>query len=143
LFETIPPAPTSQAHLDETVEAVAQLQADHDSSGAGRHRAVERVTSLLGGPGFIVSLTLFTAAWTGLNGIASATGHHAWDSPPFPWLAGLTSMASLYIGVVILTTQRRDDLLARHRELLTLELAIIAEQKGGQDDCADRRVASR
>lgn len=41
-------------------------------------------------------------------------------------------MASLYIGVVILTTQRRDDLLARHRELLTLELAILAKQKSAK-----------
>ena len=34
--------------------------------------------------------------------------------------------------VLILTTQRRDDQLAAHREQLTLELAIIGEQKSAK-----------
>jgi len=38
-------------------------------------------------------------------------------------------LASLYFVVLILTTQRRDDGLSRRRELLTLELAILSEQK--------------
>ena len=36
---------------------------------------------------------------------------------------------SLYMVVLILATQRREDQLAQHRELLILELAILSEQK--------------
>ena len=36
---------------------------------------------------------------------------------------------SLYMVVLILATQRREDQLAQRRELLILELAILSEQK--------------
>jgi uncharacterized membrane protein len=44
-------------------------------------------------------------------------------------LAGAASLVSLYLVVLILTTQRRDDLLTQRRELLNLEPAILSEQK--------------
>ena len=51
------------------------------------------------------------------------------DPPPFAWLDKAASLGSLYMVVLILATQRREDQLAQQRELLTLELAILTEQK--------------
>ena len=49
---------------------------------------------------------------------------------PFPGLASSVLLTALYFVVDrILTTQRRDESLSRRRELLTLELAILSEQK--------------
>jgi uncharacterized membrane protein len=59
-------------------------------------------------------------------------GYRPLDPPPFAGLADFASLASLCLVVVIVTTQRRDDRLARHRELLTLELAILTEQKAAK-----------
>ena len=39
---------------------------------------------------------------------------------------------ALYVTLFILTTQRRDDELAGYREQLTLELAILSEQKSAK-----------
>jgi len=39
---------------------------------------------------------------------------------------------ALYVTVLILTTQRREDQLAGYREQLTLELAILGEQKSAK-----------
>ena len=55
-----------------------------------------------------------------------------WDPPPFNWLQGLVGLLALYDTVLILITQRRDDLLASYREQLTLELAILGEQKAAK-----------
>jgi uncharacterized membrane protein len=132
LAESTPAPPISHLHLEETVQTLARLHAEHDSSATRHHRVVERLTSYLGKPIFIVGLTLLVAGWMAANGLAHAVGYHAWDLPPFPWLTGFASLASLYLVIVILTTQSRDDLLARHRELLTLELAILAEQKSAK-----------
>lgn len=59
-------------------------------------------------------------------------GRHPFDEPPFAWLEGLVSLAALYMTVLILSTQRRDDELASHREQLTLELAILGDQKAAK-----------
>ncbi|MDQ2679712.1 MAG: hypothetical protein M3Y21_01625 [Candidatus Eremiobacteraeota bacterium] len=45
------------------------------------------------------------------------------------WLQGLISLLSLYMTILILSTQQRDDVIAGHREQLALELAILSEQK--------------
>jgi uncharacterized membrane protein len=39
------------------------------------------------------------------------------------------AVTSLYFVVLVLTAQRRDESLGRRRELLTLELAILSDQK--------------
>ncbi len=71
-------------------------------------------------------LTFLVVSWLTLNCVAGALGYHAVDPPPFAWLSGAASLASLYLVVLILTTQRGDD---RLTERLNLELTILSEQK--------------
>ena len=59
-------------------------------------------------------------------------GRWAFDRPPFAWLELLISLTALYIAILILSTQRRDDELASLREQLTLELAILSDQKAAK-----------
>jgi len=70
-----------------------------------------------------------TVGWASLNLLAGALGYRPIDPPPFSGLAGAVSLVSLYMVVLILTTQRREDTLAQHREQLILELALLSEQK--------------
>ena len=62
-------------------------------------------------------------------GGAQVSGTAPWDEPPFAWLQGALALLALYVIVLILTTQRREDQLAGYCEQLTLELAILSEQK--------------
>jgi len=128
-------------HIEETIKAIARLHAEHRASATRHHRVVEAVANLLGRPGFLIALTVLVASWIGANGGAAALGYRAPDPPPFAGLAGFSSLASLYLVVVIVTTQRRDDRLARHRELLTLELAVLTEQKAAAGGTAKRQSA--
>jgi uncharacterized membrane protein len=129
LPETDGTPPISPIHIEETIKAIARLHAEH-RAGATRHQRVLGIaTSLLARPGFFVALTILVVGWIGLNLLAPTLGFRPLDPPPFPLLSGFSSLASLYLVVVVVTTQRRDDRLARHRELLTLELAILTEQK--------------
>ncbi len=95
-------------------------------------RMVERSTALIGRPRFIAGLTVVIALWIAVNSLVPATGGTAWDAPPFVWLQGCLGLLALYVTVLILTTQRREDQLAGYREQLTLELAILAEQKSAK-----------
>jgi len=120
---------TPPFHIEETIQSVAGLHAEHRASATPHQRAVDRITSLIGRASFIATLTAFVVGWMTLNGLAAALGFRALDPPPFAWLAGSASLASLYLVILILTTQRGDDRLTQRRELLNLELTILSEQK--------------
>jgi uncharacterized membrane protein len=122
-------SPILPAHLEETIRSIDRLHAEHHQDATPLQRAVDRITSLLGRPGFLGVVTVIVVCWVGCNLLAAALGFHPVDPPPFSGLAAATSLASLYMVVVILATQRREDQLARHREHLILELVLLGEQK--------------
>ncbi|MGO9943617.1 MAG: DUF1003 domain-containing protein [Rhodoblastus sp.] len=66
-------------------------------------------------------------AWIGLNVLFASLGHHMIDSSPFPWIGEAISLTSLYRVVLVLISQKREDQLAHHREMLILELAILRD----------------
>jgi uncharacterized membrane protein len=121
--------PILPAHIEETLQAIAKLHADHRQEAGTLQRVVERLTGWIGRPQFIAVMAAVIFVWIGSNVIAKAAGATPWDEPPFGWLQGALALLAFYITVLILTTQRREDQLAGYREQLTLELAILSEQK--------------
>jgi uncharacterized membrane protein len=127
--DTNDPPPVLSAHVEETIRSIGQLHADHRENATPIERAVDRITALVGRPAFGVGLTVVVVGWIAFNLLTAARGHRPVDGPPFSGLAGAVSLLSLYLVVLVLATQRRDDQLARQRELLLLELASLSEQK--------------
>jgi uncharacterized membrane protein len=123
------PPPSDPHHIEETIRSIARLHAEHLENATPVQRAVDRATALLGRPWFIGLLIVIVIGWISLNLLAPALGYRPIDPPPFPWLEGAISLTSLYMVVLILGTQRREDQFAQQRELLGLELAILSEQK--------------
>jgi uncharacterized membrane protein len=129
LTETEAAPSTLPIHIEETIEAIERLHEEHRADATPHQRVVDGITSFLDRPRFLAVLTILILGWLGLNGLAAFLGLRPLDPPPFPWLSGAASLASLYLVVLILTTQKRDDRLTQRRELLSLELAILSEQK--------------
>ena len=121
--------PILPAHIEGTIQSIARLHAEHHQAATPLQRLVDRMTGLVGQPRFIGALTCLVMLWLGGNLLLAWVGGPVPDPPPFIWLDGLVGLSALYIALLILTTQRRADLLAQHREQLTLELAILNEQK--------------
>jgi uncharacterized membrane protein len=115
-------------HVDDTVQAIARLRADHDQKATPLERMVDRLTGRAASPRFIVLLSLVLVSWIGLNTILLLIGRRPLDEAPFFWMQGAVSLAALYMTVLILA-KRRENELASHHEHLTLELAILSEQK--------------
>jgi uncharacterized membrane protein len=129
MADTNAPPPILPTHIEETIQSITRLHAEHAQNATPLQRTVDRMTALLGRPQFIGVLTVIVAGWIGLNLLAAALGYRPIDPPPFPWLGGAVSLLSLYMVVLILATQRHEDQLAQHREDLSLELLILSEQK--------------
>lgn len=119
------------AHIEQTVSAIAALHADHDRAAGWTQRTVAAITARLGRPAFVGLVALLTLAWIALNLVLRAAGHPALD-PQFAHLSNLATVAAFFMTALILTTQRHDDQLGAHREQLTLELAILSEQKSAK-----------
>ena len=125
-------APILPAHIDDTVRAIARLHAEHQGEATTSQRLAERLTAGAGRPRSLMVLTVLMVGWMAVNLAVAALGHKPWDDPPFAWLQGATGVAALYMTILILVTQRREDQLASHREQLTLELGILSEQKAAK-----------
>jgi uncharacterized membrane protein len=123
------PALNLPDHTEETIRSIAQLRAEHHEKATPLERALDHMTALLSRPWFIGVITLIVIGWIGLNLAVAAFGIRPLDPPPFSWLEGAVSLGSLYMVVMIVATQRREDQLAQHREMLILELALLTEQK--------------
>ena len=120
------------AHVEDTVQAVARFHAKHEADATLLQRLIERLTRRAGRPAFLILLTGLVVAWIGLNLGLMALGRRPIDEPPFFWLQGAVTTTALYMTVLILTTQRREDKLAGLRDQLTLELSILSEQKSAK-----------
>src|SRR6185312_9349093 len=91
-----------------------------------------RITGVVAHPSFIVVVTVAVLAWIAGNLVAARLGSTRLDGPAFPWLQGAGELAAIYITTLVLMSQRRKDELSELREQLTLELAIMADQKGAK-----------
>ena len=124
--------PILPAHIEDTVQAIARLHAEHYQQDTRLQRIVDRMTALVGRPSFVGLLTGAVLVWMLANLGAAWFCLEPVDPPPFAWLLGIVGLMALYMTALILATQRREDQLAGHREQLTLELAILSEQKSAK-----------
>lgn len=119
-------------HIEETVRSVAELQEKHDGEATAFQRAAARTTMFLGSPRFFTALTLLVALWITINILALSFHITPFDKPPFAWLQSAINLAALYMTILIFSTQQRDEKIGAHRERLTLQLAMINEQKSAK-----------
>ena len=119
-------------HIEATVAAIARLHAEHHKRATPFQRFTEDLTARAGRSVVLAWLAFAVAGWVCANLGLIAFGLQPFDAPPFFWLGGLASVSALFMTVMILSTQRREDELAGHREQLTLELAILGDQKAAK-----------
>lgn len=116
-------------HIAETVQAITQLHAEHHHRATRSDRLVDKITGFVGRPSFLLALLLLAAGWMAANLADLEWGGVPPDPPPFAWLGLTLAFVALLIAVLILTSQRRADRLANLREQMTLEAALMTEQK--------------
>jgi uncharacterized membrane protein len=121
--------PILPTHIEETIQAIARLQAEHRRNATPLQHAVERLTAFIGRTTFVGGLTVVLLLWVGGNISAAQLHLPMVDAPPFNGLQGAAGILALYITVFILSTQRRENELSELREQLNLEMVITNEQK--------------
>ena len=118
------PAPFCRPHIEQTVRAIAELHAEHRRRATPIQRLVRSVGTCAQHAACGRLSDGFHHRWIVANVALDRLGR-AFDTFPYPLLQDAASVVGVYITVLILIVQRRDDELAQHREQLTLELAIL------------------
>src|SRR5271170_5334810 len=119
-------------HVEETVAAIAALHAAHYRQAGAQQKFVSAATAAVARPLTLGLVTIAIVGWLVLNIALVASGREALDPFPFPLLSAAVSTVALYLAAMILIAQRHDDALATRRDQLTLELAILGEQKSAK-----------
>jgi uncharacterized membrane protein len=117
------------SHLDDMVQSVARLHAEHDREASTYQRIIERLIEQFSRPASVGVACALIACWIGANLLLLHAGRRAFDPPPFPYLEGLATATALVMTLLILTSQRHANQLAERRSQMTLELTMVAEQK--------------
>ena len=86
-------------------------------------------TAAVARPFTLALIAVAVFGWIGLNETVTASGKLAPDPYPYPFLSLTVSTGGLLLAAMILIAQKHDDELATLRDQLTLELAILGEQK--------------
>lgn len=113
----------------DVARTTAHMRTRHKQEASRLQQAVDRLTAIVGWPGFVALLGLTVVGWIAINLIVARLGFEPVDPPPFGWLEAVASIGALLIAALILTTQRREDQLADYRSQLILELSISNDQK--------------
>ena len=115
--------------LEDTIRSVHRLHVEHHRRSTRLQRALSRLTGLVGRPLFVCGLAGGVAAWIAGNSLAIVLGYRAPDPPPYFWLQGAMSALSLFMVAFIVGAQKHEDELGEQREMITLELSLLNEQK--------------
>ena len=116
-------------HIEQSVQAIARLHANHHKRATALERVVDRMTAVVARPAFIAAVTFAVLGWIAANLAMQRLFGWRLDPIGFPNLQGLGELAAIYITTLVLMSQRRKDELSELREQLSLELAILTEQK--------------
>ena len=120
------------AHIEQTVQAIARLHAAHERRATRLQRIVDQASGVVARPTFISLVVLAVIGWIAGNLLLQRFAGWSMDGSSFPRLQGVVELAALCITTFVLMSQRRKDELSELREQLTLELAIMTEQKGAK-----------
>ena len=124
--------PILPAHIEQTIEAITELHRQHQRRATPSQKVVAQLTAAASQPRFVGLLTVVFALWVGLNGLVKLAGYAPPDPPPYSYIQAVTGITGVYITLLILITQRRENQLSEARDQLTLELAIVNEQKSAK-----------
>jgi uncharacterized membrane protein len=116
-------------HIEETVKLIADFHDEHRARVSPLGRAAQKATAIVSRPVTLLIGLLLIAGWMVGNWVAVRLQVQSLDPPPFAILELVGTLAALLLAGLILVTQRHNDQLAEQRAQLTLQLALLSEQK--------------
>jgi uncharacterized membrane protein len=116
-------------HVEEAIEAVADLERDAHHAMSAHQHWIELVTNRIGRPRTFYFVVTFVVLWIAANVVTQAVKGSTLDPAPFYWLQGMVSLSSLFMTILILTTANRVAHIDTARDQLALQVNLLNERR--------------
>ena len=111
------------------MQSLADIHEQHEREIGVIQKFANHVTRALGRPSVVVAALALIIIWIVGNLIAVRMWGGGFDRFPFPDLALFATVCAFLVTLLILTTQRHEQDVARRRDQLTLHMAVLTENK--------------
>ncbi len=115
--------------IEQAVRVIAEIRAEGIREAPNSQAGIERLTRSIGRPWLAYAVALFIALWVGGDAIWAHVDGHPFDPAHLPWLQLVASLFSLAIAILILVTENHQGMIAERRAAVTLQIALVSEQK--------------
>lgn len=116
----------------ENIGTIADFYARHEEHLSRPQKIIERISLILGSPGYVAGSVVFVVCWIAANLVAPDLGVDMFDEPPFFWLQGIIALNAFIISTTVLIRQNRMSRLADHHAHLDLQVNLLAEEKNSK-----------
>lgn len=120
------------SHVDEAIDAVADLEHAAQEAMSRNQRWIENVTQRIGTPITFNLVIAFVVLWIVANLAVLHASGTTFDPPPFAWLQGIMTLSGLLIAILILTTANRVAQIDTQRAKLDLQINLLNERRTGK-----------
>jgi uncharacterized membrane protein len=115
--------------VNENLDTIAEYYARNEEKVSRAQAFVEKMSVVLGSPGYVAANVVFIVCWIILNLSAPGLEFDQFDEPPFFWLQGFVSLNAFIISTTVLIRQNRMSKLAEHNAHLDLQISLLSEEK--------------
>jgi uncharacterized membrane protein len=115
--------------VSENIDTITEFYQRHEEHMSLPQRIIEKLSVILGSPGYVAASVVFMVGWIIANLVALELGYEEVDEPPFFWLQGIIAVNAFIISTTVLIRQNRMQKLAQHHARLDLQVNLLTEEK--------------
>ena len=115
--------------VSENIDTITEFYQRHEEHMSLPQTIIEKMSVILGSPGYVAASVVFMAGWIIANLVALELGFAEIDEPPFFWLQGIIAINAFIISTTVLIRQNRMSKLAQHHARLDLQVNLLTEEK--------------
>ncbi len=123
------PPPPEGRPIEQAVRVLAEIRAEDIREAPTSQVGIERFIHFIGRPWLAYALAAFLIVWIGSDLVSARLGGPAFDPTRFPWLQLIVTLFSTVMTILILITENHQGLIAERRAQVTLQIALVSEQK--------------
>ena len=115
--------------IEQAVRAIAEIQAEGIRETPTSQAGIERFIRIIARPWLAYALAIFVAAWIAADIVSAYVIGHPFDPARLPWLQLVATLFSVTLTILVLITENHQGLIAERRAQVTLQIALVSEQK--------------